>query len=554
MHSRVRIISFAAAALAAGGTLSGQETTGAGLFSRWAAVPLGAPPVKVAEPFDRDMAMADDAARAAQGKLPLYARFVEVEADLAHAGEWTELPGGDRVWRLGLRSDGALATELIFSEARIPNGAQLHVYSPDGEELHGGYTTVHTQSDGSLSTDMTQGDACVVEYYEPAAVRGEGSLRLQRLLHAYRFADQLSGACNVDVNCPEGSAWQDQRDAVVRVRVVIASGAGFCTGTLMNNTALDCKGYILTAFHCTEDSQESHYPSYQFRFNYQRTTCGTGSATGNGLTGCNRRAGSQDQGGIFGSDFTLLELTAPIPSAYQPYWAGWDIGTSAPLNGVCIHHPDADVKKVSTFTTAASNATWAGNTSGSHWMVTWAQTSSGHGVTEVGSSGSPLFNTSKRVVGSLTGGASCCTTNGCGAGTSLTSPDFFGKMSFHFGNSNPNPANERLKAWLSPVGTPTFLEGSRDPCTPIGITEAEIGQLSISPNPVSGIVRVSLPQGFGDAGTLQVNDLSGRLVHELRMVSDAALVDVSGLPPGIYHIAVRSEGRVLAVGRIAVER
>lgn len=531
-----------------------QETTGALPMSHRLPFTLPVPPTVVAVPFDAAGAAADDDARAAAGKLPLYARFVEAYADLAAQGAWTELPGGDRIWRLRITSPGALATELTFADAHIPNGAQLHVLSDDGEERHGGYTAAHVQPDGSLSTDMIRGAACTVEYHEPAAVRGEGRLRMERLLHAYRFADQLSGACNVDVNCSEGAAWQDQRDAVVRVRIVIPSGAGFCTGTLVNNTALDCKGYVLTAFHCTEDSQEANYPSYQFRFNYQRTACGTGSATGNGLTGCLRRAGSQDQGGVFGSDFTLLELTAAIPAGYNPYWAGWDIGTSAPLSGVCIHHPDADVKKISTFTSAASNATWAGNTNGSHWMVNWVATGNGHGVTEVGSSGSPLFNAAKRVVGTLTGGSSCCTTNGCGAGTSITAPDFFGKMSYHFGSANPNPASERLSAWLSPVGSPTFLDGSRNPCAGIGIAEQQLAPLGIAPNPSPGRFTLQLPLGWRPGMMLRVMDSSGRVLRAATVMAERMELDASDWPAGLYQAVFEEEGRSVAAGRLVVAR
>lgn len=531
-----------------------QETTGAQPLSIRLQLPAAGVPTLEASAFDRAAADAEDASRAEDGKLPLYARFVAVHADPATNGLWTELPNGDRIWRVLLHSDGALATELFFTEAHLPPGSQLHVHSPDGSEMHGGYTDAHVQADGSLSTEMIMGEVCMVEYHEPAAVRGEGSFRMERLLHAYRFLDALSGACQVDVICPEGAAWQDQRDAVMRIRVVIPSGAGFCTGTLVNNTARDCKGYILTAFHCTEESVEANYASYLFRFNYQRTGCGTGNTTSNSLTGCARRAGSQDQGGALGSDFTLLELTPAIPAAFNPYWAGWDIGTSTPLNGVCIHHPDADVKKISTYTAAASNATWGGVANSSHWMVTWSATASGHGVTEVGSSGSPLFNTNKRVVGTLTGGSSCCTTNGCGSGTSLTAPDFYGKMSFHFGNGNPNPANERLSAWLSPVGAPAFLEGSRNPCVDIGVMEHELPRLSLAPNPATNTVDVSLAIPMRGKTRLQCADLTGRIVSEHAFQGSTMVIDVAGLPVGTYMVKLVSADQQVAASRLVVAR
>ena len=48
-------------------------------------------------------------------------------------------------------------------------------------------------------------------------------------------------------------------------------------------------------------------------------------------------------------------------------------------------------------------------------------TSNGHGVTEGGSSGSPIFNQSKRIVGQLSGGSSTC--------NSPNYSDLYGKMS-----------------------------------------------------------------------------------------------------------------------------
>ena len=81
----------------------------------------------------------------------------------------------------------------------------------------------------------------------------------------------------------------------------------------------------------------------------------------------------------------------------------------------------------------------------------------GHGVTEGGSSGSPLFNYDGQIVGTLTGGSSYCNTP--------TSPDVYGKMSYHW-TSNGTPNDERLKPWLDPTNSGvTTLNGSSDPCS-----------------------------------------------------------------------------------------
>jgi PKD repeat protein len=73
-------------------------------------------------------------------------------------------------------------------------------------------------------------------------------------------------------------------------------------------------------------------------------------------------------------------------------------------------------------------------------------------VTEGGSSGSPIFNNSGRIVGDLTGGGSYCSTP--------TSPDLYGKFSYSW-DQNGSTAAERLKDWLDPDNTGiTTLDGA----------------------------------------------------------------------------------------------
>jgi V8-like Glu-specific endopeptidase len=522
--------------------LMAQETTGSVPMSMRLGLDLHAIPTLSAAPFDATGAALDDAKRAAEGRLPLYGRYVAGEAAMNTHGQWMDLADGSRLWRLRVHSAGAKAMELLFDATYLPPDAQVHIYSEDGTQVHGGYTAAHVQDDGYFSTDMVFGESTIVEYHEPAQVRGEGALHLARIVHAYRMVDALTGACEVDVNCSEGADWTNQRDAVMRIRVVGTTGTGFCSGTLVNNTNLDCKPYILTANHCTEDSDASHWSQYIFRFRYQRTSCNSGSATGLNMTGCQYRASSMDSGGNSGSDYTLLELNAAIPPGYTPYWAGWDASGATSTGGVCIHHPDSDVKKISTFTGTTSSTSW-GTASGSHWRVVWSATANGYGVTEGGSSGSPIFNSAKRIVGTLTGGGSCCTANGCGTGTSPTSPDYFGKMSFHFGSSNPNTAAERLRNWLAPGSTANTLDGSANPCAVTGMGEqSDVVLLEVFPNPAQGAFTVRLPEALRVADRVEVRDVTGRLVHAQRISGLSVQIDAGPWSPGGYMVSVMQDG------------
>lgn len=179
------------------------------------------------------------------------------------------------------------------------------------------------------------------------------------------------------------------------------------------------------------------------------------------MTGCAKRADSGDGGGNSGSDYMLLELNSNPPAGYNVYYNGWNRQNVGSPSGASIHHPAGGRKKISTYTQQLTTTGWG--ISNTHWRVVWAATVNGHGVTEGGSSGSPIFNNSGLIVGTLTGGSSFC--------SSPNSPDQYGKMSYHW-SSNPG---DNLSTWLDPVNSGvTSLAGTYAPCTPANTHDAGI--------------------------------------------------------------------------------
>jgi hypothetical protein len=403
--------------------------------------------------FNPDEVAAEDALQDQLGdKAPRFAKLLPAGFNLQNSGEWTNLKNGDRVWRLRLETAQAQAVTLYYDEFSIPQGGRLFIYNDDKSHYIGAFTAVNNEDGGSYATQLVYGSAVTLEYFEPGHATEQGVLNIAHLGHAYRYVledevydegqdDRGGEACEVDINCtPEGSNWQDEKRGVVRMQVVDAQGAGWCTASMVNNTAQNCRNFMLSALHCGDNSTANHFGQYIFYFNYERPGCGTGTApTSQSMTGCVKRAESNDGGGSTGSDFLLLELNSNPPANYNVYYNGWNKQNTASSSGVGIHHPAGGRKKVSTYTSALTTTAW-GSATGSHWRVVWAATANGHGVTEGGSSGSPLFNSSGLIVGTLTGGGSFCNTP--------TQPDSYGKMSYHWSS---NPVMILAHGWTRPI-------------------------------------------------------------------------------------------------------
>ena len=515
-------------------------------------------PEHSAPSFDQRTAELDDILREQNGALRLYGRFLPIEVSTTSHGAWGTLANGDKVWRIRIRSSEALATELFFRNVQLAEEARLDVFDVGGEQHFGGYTQNDIGQDGSFSTPMVYGGTCIVTYSAPSLRTNVEAFTISALSHAYRdIVQEKSGSCEVDVNCSEGVGYETVRDAVVRIRVVVPAGTGRCSGTLMNNTDLDCKPYVLTAMHCGDGSTEDNFNNYQFFFNYQRSDCsGSDGALDQVVTGCLKRAGSNDidaNGRAQGSDFMLLEMNGQVPAEFDAYFAGWDATGSTVNAGRCIHHPDGDVKKVSSFSTQTYTAVWGTTLPDTHWRVAWTGTANGHGVTEPGSSGASLVNTSKRVIGTLTGGFSCCTLSACGTMTGPNQPDYFGKFSQHW-TGNLNPANEKLNFWLAPNSTALTLDGSYDPCGAIGIEElVHDVDPQVFPNPATDHITVSWPMELAGIDRVVVLDLTGRIVHSSSTGNRSSLeLNVANWAPGTYVIALEERGLRVSGSRLAV--
>ncbi len=388
---------------------------------------------------------------------PRFAAPIPVNFSLDNAGEWTELEDGSRLWRLKVHAEGALALAALYDEFYLPPGARLYMYSEDGRQQRGAYTFQSNRPSQKFLTGFIKGPTAIIEYYEPLAVRGQGRLHVFRMDYAYdkeklsSFERELEPAsllnlgfgtsfdCHKNTACPEGAAWATQSRGICRVVMVLEEGTGYCTGSLVNNTAEDGRPFVLSAFHC-QDGYTPIYDMWRFDFAYESAECPNpeNEPTFNAVLGCERRAGRRE------NDFLLLEANSVLPSSYNLYFNGWNRQAGAPQSGAILHHPRGDIKKIAFYTEPAT--VYNGELMWSEQLTTPANhhidVTYSDGTFEIGSSGSPLFDSEGLIRGQMHGGF-----NGCDEVTRA----FFGRL--HLSWEGGGTEATRLSDWLDPLGT-----------------------------------------------------------------------------------------------------
>jgi V8-like Glu-specific endopeptidase len=393
--------------------------------------------------LDRAAISVEDGHRRANGQPARYAIPNGATANPTTHGTWEQLDATWSLWRLRVQSPGASHINLGCRQFAMPANARMMVYSSDYQDVVRPFDAGDHSPTGELWFPVVAGEEITAEIYVPTASRPQVQFDLVHVGSGYRFfgagPDAVpsgidgSGSCNVDVVCPQGAAWAAEIPAIGAMSI---SGSIFCTGSMINNTALDGKNYFLTANHCL--STQANATSLVVYWNYRNNTCG---GTGAGLT--QFTSGSTLRATYATSDFTLLELNSTPNPAWGITRAGWNRGTgnTPSTSAVGIHHPSGDAKKIS-FEDQATSVTSYGGTAvpgnSSHVRVTDWDT----GTTEPGSSGSPLFDQNHRIIGQLHGGGAAC-------GNNLS--DWYGRFAMSWTGGATNAT--RLSNWLDPVNT-----------------------------------------------------------------------------------------------------
>lgn len=362
----------------------------------------------------------------------------KVNVDLKYSGVRRDINNVGTIYQYAIETSDAKALSVHFSSFHLPDDASVFVYSEDKTIVKGAFTSANNKAYEKLSVSPIDGKKIVIEYFEPANAQFPGDVVIGYVSVYYKSVSEV--LLNTEnINCPEWKDYQLIKHAVCRILFDDAGGSYLCSGALVNNTRNDGTPYFLTAHHCISSDFSAN--SIIVYFNYEYASCSstqiTNEHTLSGSMLCNTSSNS---------DYTLLKLSEVPPSSYYPYFAGWDASNAGHWSGTAIHHPSGRPKSIALANVApavySQVLNWDDGSfsqSGSHWVIAFSQ-----GFTEQGSSGSPFFDESKRIIGQLHGGDG--------------KTNFYGRFSVSYNSSGLN--NLKMSDWLDPDNTgKTVLDG-----------------------------------------------------------------------------------------------
>ncbi len=466
--------------------------------------------------------------------------ILPVDLNMENSGTWTDLPDGSKIWRLAISSEGALGLNILYNEFVIPQNGKLFVYNESQTKVLGAFTHKNNPKKEEWANEFVYGDKIIIEYVENGKNLNNPVFHISGIGYAYKEVPFVvepnsnkvgeSDWCEVNINCiPEGNSWQDEQKGVALISIKIGTNYYLCSGSLVNNTSQNCTPYFLSAQHCGDGASAADFNQWVFYFGYEADGCPNPGAAYYqvAITGATKKA---EANAADGSDMLLLLFNNSNFGTYVPYFNGWIRTNTTSSSGVSIHHPAGDIKKVSTYTSNLLSTTWGG-TSGTHWAVKWVSTTNGHGVTEGGSSGSPIFNSSGLLMGTLTGGGSSCSTP--------DEYDVYGKFYYHW-DKNGTTFGTQLKSWLDPSSTgATTLAGTY--CN-VDVNELTVDNINVSvfPNPTNGKFFVEIPNNINGNVEIEIYNILGELIMTNSYSTNRSQFnfDLGGQPDGVYYVNI----------------
>jgi len=461
----------------------------------------------------------------------------EVDVDITEEGTASVNTDESITYRYAVNCENAYSLAFHFNEYSLEKGAELFIWNKERTQFLGSFTHNNNKSHGELPISIINTSSAVIEYTVPS-IDKKGRLNLSLIVQGYRgitnkFHEERgpygnSGNCNININCPEGDEWQVEKNSVA---LILNGGFASCTGALVNNTANNGIPYFLTADHCLGNPQ-----NWTYLFNHESETCnGNDGPTFQTIATGDLRASNS------GSDFALIELSQTPPASYNVQYCGWDRSDAETVTGTAgIHHPAGDLMKICIDEDAPYHANQGG---AAVWYIDeWED-----GVTEGGSSGSPLFDQNHRIIGQLYGGFAACSGN-----VNNGQADWYGRFGVSWDGSSPIT---RLKDWLDPLNiAPVTWDGF-----PIGSTvyendasiaiTTEIDGVLCGSNLYPGVNLANQGSEPLTSATIEVV-FNGGVTQVVEWTGDLSTFDVEFIPLDLQPVAQGNNVMTISVSNV----
>ncbi|MEN8155985.1 MAG: trypsin-like peptidase domain-containing protein [Bacteroidota bacterium] len=461
-----------------------------------------------------------------------------------------------RIWRVHLISPGARSLGVIFDRFTLHEDVKVMLYDPHLEHVRGAYSALNNKPSGILAIGHIPGEEVIIELQVPGHLDHYGELSIGSVSHAFLDAGGrgsqsacsgefgCSQPCEIDVNCVEGADWQLAKRSVVRIN----TPTQYCTGVLLNNTAYDGDPLLLTAKHCIEKNSDA--ASTVFDFNYESPSCyGGDGSLDMSISGAKLLAVGDS------IDFSLVRLSVEPPGSFDAYYAGWDLENRQSRLTTTIHHPEGDVKKISSDEQVPSSPTSPDDIPPDFkeflyysfwWIKEWDS-----GITEAGSSGAPLFNAENQVIGILSWGytVSCGDSIGYDPGHERIIYGKAGIINDHFTKigvawDHNEEAALSLEPWLDPAGSGVSAIGGYHPGAVTPLPQTPGRKFRVYPNPAGASLYITGEPGQTGMVVYNLYGLSGALQRSGKgLMPGPVQIGTGAIDPGIYLLQIISGSR-----------
>jgi hypothetical protein len=458
--------------------------------------------------IDESALLAEDEEAGELKEIPFrFAYKHSVSLNTVNSGRWSTLNNGDRIWMLGIQADDALGLSVVFDDFYLPPGSILYLYSADRTQVIGGLTSDNNKNSGILASSILSSSDMIIEYYEPLSALNEGRLSLRSISQVYKPFDPAVLEALPNRSCMENaSCYAEDPTQSSTVLITVDDGTRWATGTLVNNANFDGKPYILTG----SQNLWGDPASWLFTFNYASDQCSPSMVSSKilSISGAVTKAIVEDE------KIALLELSKRPPTAWNVYYAGWDISGATPQTVTTYHHPSGDVVK-----TSHSSAPTPDEFKG---VNTWRINGWDSGTTMSGSTGAPLFNDQQKVIGVMFSGLSSCSTTGA---------DYYAML---------HRAWTGLQKYLNPHNLPIVSISGMYPGFTTVADEVFKEDVAFFPNPSSSEIRI-LNESDEAVTRVDIYTSSGQLATSTTFFG--APIQLVDLPSGLYLLDIVLETR-----------